>query len=32
MGHLQVDGVRSRYGWDWLIPLRGAALNGNGSH
>ena len=32
MGHLQTDGVRQRYGWDWLIPLRGAPLNGNGSH
>jgi hypothetical protein len=28
MGHLQADKVRERYGWDWLIPLRGAALNG----
>jgi hypothetical protein len=32
MGHLQADGVRQRYGWDWLIPLRGAPLNGSTSH
>jgi hypothetical protein len=26
MGHLQADGVRQRYAWDWTVRLRGKPL------
>ena len=31
MLHLNSDEVRSRYGWDWVVPLRGKPVRDNGS-
>jgi len=31
MGHVQVDSVRQRYSWDWVVPLKGSPLNHNGN-